>query len=655
MPTFIAVAAAYVATALEAIGVGAETAAALGSIIVNVAVAVGLSELSSLLAPSPNLGARTQKQNIRQAIAPRRRFYGRNKKGGVYGFLAVRKGILYAVLMQESHEIDGVEEHWFDDELLTLGLSPTHPDIFGIVIDPPDDFDPTAVALPKHYIGDNGLPYVHVETNLGTDTQRAYDSLVAAFPELIDSNFRQLGIASTLLRLKSPTAEHFSSFYPSGLPNHNKVSRDAKVYDPNDPLQDPANRATFSWTRNGPRIVWDYVTHDDGMRLPLEMLTRAVDVWRGQVDLANQTRALKSGGSEPWYPLSGGYELTTPSKQVLPQMLVPMDARLYLRPDGAVVLDCGQYRPAVLTLTDNDIKSYSDFARGRAKAEIRNQITAQFVSPDYNYVEQEADPWRNTASINVDGLQVGQLDLSWATSHAEARYRMKIEAERQDPQGWVGTIVTNIRGLLYLADEPGQPRRRNVRFQIAELGLDDELEVQGFAFDVLTGRCTFSVGPGPSYGWNPVTDEGTAPPLPTSAADGIEDPSSLTVSVQNYTVSGSVVTAVLAASVPAPIQDNLHLVIQWRLHDDAVGDAQAVWTAFTASDTSWSGSTAPLAAGTYDVRARFNGPNGNDSDWIYARGFIIAFGTGPGSGAVPIADFRDPRNSQLLAVLLEDI
>jgi hypothetical protein len=85
-------------------------------------------------------------------------------------------------------------------------------------------------------------------------------------------------------------------------------------------------------------------------------------------------------------------------------MLLPIDGRLHLRADGAIILDIGEFCDPPITLTDDDILSY-DMRRGPSKIDLKNEIRATYAAPGFDYEQQEADPRRNEDSILVDGLQ----------------------------------------------------------------------------------------------------------------------------------------------------------------------------------------------------------------------------------------------------------
>lgn len=593
--------------------------------LVYIGISLGLQGLASLLIGSPSQSTAQQKQNIKQAVPARRRAYGRGKFGGVYSFLRNRKSNLYIDLMIVQGEIDAFEQHYLGQDLLTLSGS--------------------TVTGPSQYVL-NGTHYVDIAGYTGTASQTADSVMTAAWSDILDSNYRLRGVCHSRIRLLSPKPEDFSKVYPSGLPEYTTVIRAAKVWDPRDPAQDKDDSSTWTWTQNAALIVMDYVWHDDGMRLPRYLIEAAIETWKLQATACDTDRTLEDSSLEPWYRLSGQYQLTDAPKQVLPLLLDPIDGRLGLRPDGAITIDVGQWQPPDVTLSDRDIYAYS-LTRGRQQADVRNEIRSQYVAPENNYISAEAQPYQNTASINVDGLQSMTMDLSWCPSHAQARYRMKIEAGRHDANRWNGQVISNAYGLKFLCPRGDGTRKRTIHIQIAELGVDDDFEVQSFQMEVKTGRCTFTVTQMgfDDYSWDASTDQGTAPVPPTSpTADTTEDPSNLVVTVDSSTVTGGVVVKHMTASVDAPTQANLTLILSYRTHDGAVTDANAVWTNF-AMDGELSGHTGTLPdGGVYDVRAVYVDPQGKYSNYVYDRSITIGY-----SSSLPPVSAGTAQASQTLA------
>jgi hypothetical protein len=614
---------------LVSAGVGASTAAFLAPILLNIAISAGLSLLASLIGGGPQHGP-AQKQNIRQAVGPRWRYYGRVKSGGVFAFLNDRASFLYQCIMLSQGEIDAVEEHWLGSDLLTLGT----------------DSVGQYASSPERYNG-NEPHYVNLAVHTGSDSQAADTAMVANWSDVIDSNFRLLGIAYTRLRLLSPKPNIFSEIFPSGLPEYQAVYRAAKVWDPRDPAQDPDDPSTWTWTQNAALIIMDYLWHNDGMRLPRSLIEVAIETWKLQATACDTDRTLSDASVEPWYRLSGGYQLTDTPKQVLPRMLDAIDGRLGLRPDGGVIVDVGQWQPPDITMADRDIYSYS-MVRGRPQADVRNEIRGSYIAPENDFIEQEAEPYRNETSITVDGLQTVTMDLTWCPSQAQARYRMKIEAGRNDATRWNGQIVTNAYGMKFMTLRGDGTRRRTISISIAELGISElSFEVQRFNFEVKTGRCTFAVTEmsHDDYDWDADTDQGTPSGLADSPAEQpVEDPSNLVVTVDDSTITGGIIAKHITATVDAPSQPSLTLALQYRTHDGGVTDDDAVWTDFI-MDGDLSGHTGTLPdGGVYDVRATFTDPHGRSSNSVYERSVTIGY-----VSTLPTSPAGDILASQTLA------
>ena len=616
MPPVAAFAVAAIAGGLAASGLVAGLTilgVSLTSLLVNIAISFLLTGIAGLLQGNgPSQTPAEQKQNIRQPIASRMRYYGRNKVGGVFAFLNDTNSTMHMVLMLCQGEIDAFEEHWFNDDQLTVSGG--------------------NVTAPANYVW-KGTTWVTIGEHLGADDQAADSTLVSAWSGVLDSNFRLLGIAYSRLSLKSPKAADFSNVYPAGLPTYNAVARFAKVWDPRDSGQDPDDESTWAWTQNAGLIHLDYLWHNDGMRLPRALMEAGIDVWKDVADKCDVNRDLDGGGTEPMYRLSGGYKLSDAPKQILPLMLNPVDGRVGLRADGAIVMDVGAWQEPDLTIAETYLYSYT-LSRGRQQSDVRNEIRAQYVSPDNNYVATEADPWQNTDSIDVDGLQSMMMDLTWCPSHAQARYRMKIEAARHDAKRWNGQIITKAYGLKFLSSRSDGQRRRMIYLVLPELGMSSPtpFEVARFSADLASGRCTFSITQmfETDWDWTPAEEEGTAG---TSAdpieAGTVEDPDNLTVSVETVAIAGGGAVKRLDASVDAPTQPSLTLTLEYRVHDGGVTDDDAIWTAFT-MDGPLAGHTDPLPdAGVYDTRALFTDPTGRTSSYVYDRSETISYGDVP--------------------------
>lgn len=371
---------------------------------------------------------------------------------------------------------------------------------------------------------------VTILTYLGEALQDADPLLMAAFPGAWTENHRLNGIAYSSLKLNGVALNDFAAVYKAGIPSYTAVIRAAKVWDPRISGCIADDSSTWVWTDNAALVIMDYLWHPDGMRLPRALIELAIDRWIAVADCSDELVPLLNGGTEKRYRLAGTYEFTEQPKNVLARMLLAIDGRLKLRADGAIVLDIGEFCDPVVTITDADIISY-DMRRGPSKIDLKNEIRATYTAPGLIYEQQEADPWRNEASILVDGLQSVSMNLDWSPSHSQTRRRMKVEAIRQNPT-WQGTVVTNAKGAELLGLRYGT-------FQITDLLIDEPFYLQKSSIDLLNGVCTFEISsfPANAYAFDPTTEEGISPENNSPGDHGVVVPDGTTQVV--ITVDGA--------------------------------------------------------------------------------------------------------------------
>jgi hypothetical protein len=470
---------------------------------------VALTAASLAFAPGVPSPA-SQKITVRNPTAARRRIYGRFRVGSVLVELKVQEpagdGILYVGSMIASGEIDEIEEHRFNDQITRIRESD------GQVLYPAVWLDVNRVQLQYH---------------LGADSQVTDTLLSAAFPARWTSAHQLNGIAYTVGKFNGVPLEDFATVYQAGVPSYSALVRGAKVYDPRESGHDWDDPSTWEWTQNAALIVMDFLWHEDGMRLPRSLISSALDDWIAAADTCDEVvpliGATETGDGEPRYRLSGVYELTEKPIDVLKKMLACFDGRVYLKEDSSISIQVGEFIDPGddATFTDDDIIAYSNFRRGAAKTELKNEVRAIYTSPGHDYLSQEADPWRDEESITLDGTQTVTLPLEWCPSHSQARRVMKINANRLNPE-WMGTVITNARGL-------GALNKRFIHLTLTDLGIDMPFFVLRSDINLLSGTCTFEVVscPEETYDWD-ATEEGNSPEFETPGDWGVVVPEGAT-------------------------------------------------------------------------------------------------------------------------------
>jgi hypothetical protein len=201
---------AWGAAVLFGEGAAAVTVAdAVGAVVLTAAVQVG----SSLLAGGGGAGPtpEAQKANIRQPVAPRRKYYGTVKIGGVYAFRKAKDGVLYLIIMLGEGEFSAFVSHWLDDVEVT--------------IDGSNDVNEAQFTS-------SGVKRAKLFPQIGSAGQAAHAAMTSAWSGVWTSNHRLRGIANTLLVLKTTPAADFTGVYPQGIPAYRAVCDTAKVWDP---------------------------------------------------------------------------------------------------------------------------------------------------------------------------------------------------------------------------------------------------------------------------------------------------------------------------------------------------------------------------------------------------------------------------------------
>lgn len=562
-----------------------DVGAVAGSILVG-----GIAALGSIFA-APSMTPSSQKEVIRQPTAPRRRYYGKNMIGGVIAFIEVRTRTnfsgsessphLHVLIMLAAHEIDGIEEFWIGDQQVTLNGS-------NLVNEAP--FFTVGVRRAK------------LVAQLGTADQAAHPDLTAVFSEWT-ANHRLRGVANVLCIFKSVEAHNFNKVFPNGIPQVRVLARTSKCWNPAASGQDFDDPETWQYSDNAAVVILNYILAEDGMALPYDLIEPAIDDWVDKINECDVPVLLETGGSEPRFRLAGGYEATSPPRDVLPLMLAPIGGSLRMRADGAIILELPDYYTPTVTFTDEHIFNYH-LRRSPEAIKLRNEIRAKYVSPNNDYEEQEAEPWRNEASIALHGVQSATLDLTWCPSHAQARRRMKLESYRLNPD-WTGTIETNAYGL----DAWGELLSD---LTLGDVGLSTTYEKTSHEFDPSSGRNAmgFRAMPQEAFEWGSTGEEGTEPGGDGTDEDAPpEDVYPLSVTLET---DGSLMH--FNISWGPPDRDDLRFKAQWSSYVPGQPEESVTWYSLVDDHYAPEGYVQKdiVGSGTVPIRVRawFEGPTG---------------------------------------------
>src|SRR5690606_7161360 len=98
-------------------------ATAIGGMLLNIGLSVGLSALASALFRPQQPKPEDVQQSFRQPTAPRVRHYGRVKMSGPWVFAEAKSGIFHKVIALGVGPFDAIEEVWVDDKNVTQAIN----------------------------------------------------------------------------------------------------------------------------------------------------------------------------------------------------------------------------------------------------------------------------------------------------------------------------------------------------------------------------------------------------------------------------------------------------------------------------------------------------------------------------------------------------
>lgn len=573
---------------------------------VSIGLSVGLSLLSSALFRPKQPKPEDVQTSVKNPTAARTRHYGRVKASGPWVFGENKNGDLHRVIAIGTGELDAIEEIWVDDNLATV-------DVDGAVTSEP-----------------YGANRLHVFTRIGASVQTVYSELAAVFPEWTSAHIGH-GVSSLYAKQTSVSAENFQKVFPRAVETvYRVVARASKVFLPTTGLT--------AWTDNAAAIIRDYMTHSDGMRLPLSMFTttQANAGWLAAYNRCAELIAKKAGGTESRWRLWGSYNLDERPADVLGRMLQCSDARIVPTPDGGVTLDIGTWAEPTVTIDEDAIVGFSELSRGLDILTTANVISATYLAPTHDYQSTDADRWIDDADVSLRGEIVSDLAFNMAPSHGQARRLMKLAAYRANPN-WVGSFQCNLRALAAFGE-------RFVRITYPLFDIDEVFEVTDFRFDLGEGGILSTVTlqvqsmPSEAYDWDAAAEEGTEPVSEDTVVDDtIPVPTGLAVTIQLVTIGGVAASRAMLTFDASPSEA---LIIEAR--GKLVTDTAWQIIAVEPGATSAVGFIIDDAA-EYEFTLRFVTQTGRVGEWVDPTIKVVATRS---------MDFRYPANSQFVPLAL---
>lgn len=595
---------AFLQSALGWLAIGANTF--LGGALLSIGVSFGINYLVATMMKPKSPKPEDVQNNIRNAISPRIRHYGRVKTGGTLAFINSKNGHLHKVLAMGHGEADAIEEYWVDSNRV-------YPDASAQVYDEP-------------YVR-RDVSRLRIYTRRGLPNQAVYTGVSTVFPEWT-SNHKGNGILSLYAYQMAVKADEFQQTFPNGVGTvYRLVIRGSKVFDPTDTAQSIARPSTWTWSDNLASIVLDYMHHRDGMRIPVSLLTTplALAGWRQAALDCYDPIPLMGGGFEPRYRLWGSYSLEERPADVLSRMLTCGEGRIVPTPDGGITIDVGKWREPTVTIDDSVIVSFDGLGRGRDILNTANVINGSYLSAEHDYQTTDAQAWSDDNDVAERGEIPTSVEYLMTPSHSQCRRLMKIAANEASPE-WVGSFTLNLKGLRAIGE-------RAIRIVYPAFKIDGFFKVRDARFLIGEGATLIGVQIEVSstgqqvYQWNPAIEEGSPPAADDVQADNnIPLPSGFQVVIERQNIGGTTI-AVAKASWSVPSSDALAIQIQFKRSVDTA------WSLFnTTPDETVAYTGALLDGEEYEFRARNTTIAGRTGNWTsIIRLIAVADASAPAS------------------------
>ncbi len=415
----------------------------IGKILSHFLVTTALGAALNALTPKPSLG-KTGGYRVTQtgSTVEHQIIYGRVRVAGARVFDAstgTDNRYLHRVLAIAGHEVESIDEIYFNDELLTIDGSGN-------------------VTAPSHYAG-----HARINEHLGTASQTADTDLVAEVTDWTTEH-RLRGIAYVYVRFA-----YDADAYPNGVPEVTFTVKGKKVYDP--------RTLTTAWSDNSALCIRDYLTDssyglgEDASNIDDVLADAAADT----CDLTD------TPDSSTRYTCNGAFTTALTPYDILQNLLTSMGGLLWYA-QGKWRMKPAEWTAPTLTLTEDDLRSNITVSTRHSRRDNFNTVKGTFSGAETNWQVTDYPEVSNAAFVSADNGQAStiDLDLPFTDTAVEARRIANVFLERNRQQL---TVQANF-GLRAFELQVGD----NVQLTNARFGWSNKaFEVVAWAFTPLEG------------------------------------------------------------------------------------------------------------------------------------------------------------------------
>lgn len=550
---------------------------------------------------SANFTAQAQgrDQVVRSSVANRTVVYGRAMVSGPLVFAASSgsgNSVLHLVIPLAGHQIDAVEEVYFND--VALGA-----------------LDASGNVTTGPYAG-----HARITKHLGAPGDAADADLVAA--NVGWSAWHKLsGVAYLALRLT-----YSQDAYPTGIPNIKALIRGKKLYDP--------RTGQTAWSTNPALAVRDYLMASYGLEASAAEVDDAHIIAAANVCDEGVILSRPSvwnfwqGITERRYTCNGVVDTGDTPRSIMEALLSSMAGHLVYS-GGRYLLHPGAYTTPAVTLTADDLRGPVRVRPRISRSNLFNAVRGTFVSPAAYWQPTDFPGVSSATYAAQDGGQVIWRDMALAftasSPTAQRIAKLMLQRSRQGITVEFSAKLTAFR--LATLD--------TVMLTLPQLGWTaKEFKVLEWKFAPEGGvDLVLQEEAASSYAWNSSmeTVQDPAPDTKLPNPFVVEAPASLTLASGTEALllqgDGTVVSRILAtwpkpASVfvtDAEVQYKLAGTEEWK----SAGKVHAEQGALYIPQV--------LDGAVYSTRARFENSIGVRSGWVSGLDHTVVGKTTPPS------------------------
>lgn len=359
-------------------------------------VSTALGAALNALTPKPSVNARGYNVTQTGSALDRQIVYGKVKCGAVRIFdttTGSKNKLLHRVLAFASHEIEGFEEIYINDEVVTLDSG-------------------GEVTSPEKYEGK-----IRINKHLGAPDQAADSDLVSEVTDWT-SNHRLRGIAYLYVRLKFSTKA-----FPNGVPEITAVVKGKKVHDP--------RTNNESWSDNPALCIRDYLTNNlYGMGEEDENIDDDK-----VIAAANVCDLTDTPDGSTRYTCNGNFTTATVPADSLSSLLTAMGGLLWYG-QGKWRMKAASWVAPDLTLDEHDLRSSVTVSTRHSRRDNYNVVKGTFRGEESNWQITDYPQVSNSAFLDADNGQESSIDIAlpFTDNSVESRRIARVALERNRQQ-----------------------------------------------------------------------------------------------------------------------------------------------------------------------------------------------------------------------------